>query len=404
MHVGAHQRAVRVIVLKERDQRGRDRHKLLWRHVHQRDLVTRSHQVVARLACRDQLFNEGSVFGQFRRSLRDGVLLLFHRGEIFHIAGDLVVHDLTVRRFDKAILVDAAERSQRVDQTDVRAFRRLNRADTAIVGGVNVAHFKASALTRQTARPQRRDTALVRDFRKRVRLVHELRQLRGTEELTHGCHSRLGVDQIVRHHGRDIDAAHALLDRALHAQQANAVLVFKQFADRTHTAVAEIVDVVDFTLAVLEADQFLDHGKDVFLAQRRHRVFGVQFQTHVELHTANGGKVIPLSIEEQAFEQRFSGFLGRRFARTHHLVDGFQTLIAVLGLVDFQRVADPRAGIDLINVEQLKLVKARLVEDFDMLQRHFVARFDIDAAGLLVDNVIGSIATNRFLGRQQQFG
>ena len=34
LHVGAHERTVRVVVLEERDQRGRDRNELLRRHVH----------------------------------------------------------------------------------------------------------------------------------------------------------------------------------------------------------------------------------------------------------------------------------------------------------------------------------------------------------------------------------
>ncbi len=62
--------------------------------------------------------------------------------------------------------------------------------------------------------------------------------------------------------------AHALLDRALHAQQADAVLVFHQLADRAHAAVAEMVDVVDLAAPVAQVDQRLDHGEDVFLAQR----------------------------------------------------------------------------------------------------------------------------------------
>ena len=37
---------------------------------------------------------------------------------------------------------------------------------------------------------------------------------------------------------------HALLDHALHAQQADAELVLDQLADRAHAAVAEVVDVV----------------------------------------------------------------------------------------------------------------------------------------------------------------
>ena len=39
LHVGTHERAVRVVVLEERDQRGRDRHHLARRDVHVVDLV-----------------------------------------------------------------------------------------------------------------------------------------------------------------------------------------------------------------------------------------------------------------------------------------------------------------------------------------------------------------------------
>ena len=57
--------------------------------------------------------------------------------------------------------------------------------------------------------------------------------------------------------------AHALLDRALHAQQADAILVLHQLADRADAAVAEMVDVVDLAAAVAQVDQRLDHGEDV---------------------------------------------------------------------------------------------------------------------------------------------
>jgi hypothetical protein len=59
-------------------------------------------------------------------------------------------------------------RRQRVDQTDVRAFRRFDRADTAVMRRVHVADFEARALARQTARAKRRETPLVRDLRERL--------------------------------------------------------------------------------------------------------------------------------------------------------------------------------------------------------------------------------------------
>ena len=46
-----------------------------------------------------------------------------------------------------------------------------------------------------------------------------------------------------------------------------------------------------------------------------------------------------------------------------------------------QRVADPRAGVDVVDVEQVDLVDARLVERLEVLRADFVAGLDADAAG-----------------------
>src|SRR3546814_16098887 len=56
-------------------------------------------------------------------------------------------------------------------------------------------------------------------------------------------------------------------------------------------------------------------------------------------------------------------------------------LVALLGLVGHQRVADPRNDIDMVDVEQFDLVEARLVQPFEVFGRKLVARLDIDFAG-----------------------
>src|SRR3546814_9988616 len=93
-------------------------------------------------------------------------------------------------------------------------------------------------------------------------------ELRGAEALAHGSHSGLRVNEVVGHDCRNVDARHALLDRTLHTKQANAILIFQQFADRTHAAVAEIVDMIDFALTIFKVHQFLDDRDNVFTAQR----------------------------------------------------------------------------------------------------------------------------------------
>ena len=176
--------------------------------------------------------------------------------------------DLAIRRLDEAELVDARVGRQRRDQADVRTFRRLDRADAAVVRRVHVAHLEPGALARQTAGTERREAALVRDLGERVRLVHELRQLAGPEELLDDRRHRLVVDELLRHQRLDVLQAHALLDGALHADQADAVLVLDQLADGAHAAVAEVVDVVDLAVAVLQLDQVADDLEDVLAPQR----------------------------------------------------------------------------------------------------------------------------------------
>ena len=154
--------------------------------------------------------------------------------------------DLLVRALDEAVVVDPGIGRERRDEADVRAFRRLDRADAAVVRGVHVAHLEAGPLARQAARSEGRQAPLVRDLRQRVRLVHELRQLRRAEELLDRRDDRLGVDQVVRHRRVDVLVdGHLLLDRPLHADEADAELVLQQLAHRADAAVAEVVDVVD---------------------------------------------------------------------------------------------------------------------------------------------------------------
>jgi hypothetical protein len=133
---------------------------------------------------------------------------------------------------------------------------------------VHVADLEARPLAGQTARPERREATLVRDLGQRVGLVHELRELARAEVLLDHRADRLGVDQVVRHERLDLlGHAHALLDRALHADQADAVLVLHQLAHRADAAVAEVVDVVDGPAAVLELDQVTHRLEDVARGQ-----------------------------------------------------------------------------------------------------------------------------------------
>ncbi len=233
------------------------------------------------------------------------------------------------------------------------------------MGRVHVAHLETGALARQAAGPERRKPALVRDLGQRIGLIHELRELRRAEELAHCRRRGFGVDQVLRHHRVDIDGGHALLDRALHAQKPDAVLVLHQLADRSHPAIAEMIDVVDFTLAVAQIDQGADDGDDVFFAKDPHGVRRIEIEPHVHLHASHGREVVALGIEEQRLEHVLRGIERRRLARAHDAINVEQRVFARHVLVDAERVADIGADIDVVDVEQRQFLVAVLVESSD---------------------------------------
>src|SRR5207245_9324456 len=111
--------------------------------------------------------------------------------------GHASVLDLAVGGLDEAELVDPRVARQRRDQADVGTFRRLDRADAAVVRRMDVADFEARALARQPAGSERGQTPLVSNFRQRVGLVHELRELGHPEELAYRGHVQLHLYYIV---------------------------------------------------------------------------------------------------------------------------------------------------------------------------------------------------------------
>ena len=289
LHVRAHQRAVRVVVLEERNQRRRNRHDLRRRNVHVVDLVgRRQHELIAAAAA-DQLIGQLAVLVDLRIRLRDHELTFLDRREEIDLVGDLAVVHAPVGRFEKAVFVRARIERERIDEPDVRTFRRLDRTHAAVMGRMHVAHFKARALAREAARTQRRHAPLVRDLGQRIRLIHELRELRRPEELLDRRGDRLRVDQIVWQQVFALGLTQALLDRALDAHKTGAELIFRELAHRPDAAIAEMVDVVDLAATIAQFDQNLDDGNDVVVGQCARAFELVAANTAVEFHPADGG-------------------------------------------------------------------------------------------------------------------
>ena len=256
------------------------------------------------------------------------------------------------------------------------------------MGRVHVAHLEARALAGQAARPEGRQAALVRDLGQRVGLVHELRQLRAAEVLLDHRRDRLGVDQVVRHERLDLlRHAHALLDRALHADQTDAVLVLHELADRAHAPVAEVVDVVDHAAAVAQLDQVADRLEDVALGEDLGLDRLVDLELVVQLEPADLRQVVALGVEEQVVEQRLRRVEGRRIAGPQAPVDLHDRLFRALELVGEQRVAQVRTDVEVVDEEDLDALDAAVAQLVELGLGELLVALEEHLAGVLVDDV-----------------
>ena len=110
---------------------------------------------------------------------------------------------------------------------------------------MHVAHLDRRALAGQAAGAERREAAPVREAGQRVRLVHELRELRGAEELLQRGDDRADVDDRLRRDRVGVLGREALADDALHPVEADAERLLDQLADRAQAAVAEVLVLVE---------------------------------------------------------------------------------------------------------------------------------------------------------------
>src|SRR5579864_2100257 len=171
----------------------------------------------------------------------------------------------------------------------------------------------------------------MRDLRQRIGLIHELRELAGTEKLADGRHHRLGVHQVVRHGRRHfLVDRHLFLDGALHAHQTDAKLVLQQLAYRAHAAVPQVIDVVHHADAPAQLQQIADGGIEIVGRQRAViQLGGIRpvEQLDVELHPAYAREIVFARVEEHALEQLRGGVERRRIARPQLAVNFDQRFI-----------------------------------------------------------------------------
>ena len=324
-HVRAHQRTVGVVVLEERDEAGGNRGNLVGRHVHQVHLLVRHHGEVGTLTRLDAVgLQEVPLVVDGHVRLRNNLTpLLFGRvvADVRVVHVDDAVGNRTVGRLDESHGRNLRIDAERRNQTDVRAFGRLNRAETSVVRIVYVAHLESGAVTRQTAGAEGRETTLVGNLGQRVNLVHELRELRGAEEGVDDRRQRLGVNQVHRREYLVVTYVHALANRTRHAHEADRELVRKLLAHRTYAAVREVVDIVHVGLRVDELNQVLDDGDDVLARQRADGRVDIQVQLLVDAVATYVAQIVTLVREEEFLDDVARRCLIGRLRSTQLAID-----------------------------------------------------------------------------------
>ena len=200
LHVGSHQRTVRIVIFQERNERCRHGEYHLRRNVHVIELASLIFLCLFTVTTGYILTDKMSLCIQSLIRLCHMIIIFFIRSHIYDfIRNDRILRiclvDLSVRSLDKSVLVDSRIACQRVDQTDVRSLRRLDRTHSSVMGIVNVTDLKSCTVTGKSSRSQCGETSLMCQFSKRVVLIHKLGQLRRSEELFYSCCYRFDVDQ-----------------------------------------------------------------------------------------------------------------------------------------------------------------------------------------------------------------
>src|SRR5205085_2924790 len=112
------------------------------------------------------------------------------------------------------------------------------------------------------------------------------------------------VDQGYRSQVFRLTDRHTLTNHALSTAQADTQLVLDQFANGLDATVAQVVDVVRFSHAIVDLDHALDELNQIIFSDGAHRArdLCIHAQTLVQLITAHALQIIAALVEKLAFQ------------------------------------------------------------------------------------------------------
>ena len=152
LHVGSHQRTVGIIVFQERNECCRYREHHLRRNVHVIEHLSLVLLCLFTVTTGNIFVKEMSLFIQRLIRLCYMVVIFFICCHVDNFFCDnrvrrICLINLTIRSLDKSIFVNSRIGCKRVDQTDVRTFRSLDRTHSSIMRIVNVTHLESGSVS-----------------------------------------------------------------------------------------------------------------------------------------------------------------------------------------------------------------------------------------------------------------
>ena len=180
------------------------------------------------------------------------------------------------------------------------------------------------------------------NFRERVGLVQELRQLAGAEEGVDDRGQGTRVDQVNGGEHFVVAHVHALADCAGHTGQADPELGEQLLPYRAHPAVAQVVNIVYIRLLVHQADEVFDDRDDIFFREHERIFARVQLQFAVDFIPAYLPEVVAFVGEEQLFDDAAGSIVIGCICTAELLIDIADGVHFGVGRVLLQRIVDDR--------------------------------------------------------------
>ena len=180
----------------------------------------------------------------------------------------------------------------------------------------------------------------MRHFGQRVGLVHELREGICSEEGVDDRRDGLGIDKVNGGEHLVVAHIHAFANGAGHTGKSYSELIIELLTYRTHTTVAQVVDVIDIGLRVDKLYQVLDDGDNIFLGQYLYIGRNREVEFLVDTVTSYFAEVVTLFREEKVGNNLAGAGIVGRFGITQLAVDIDDSLFFGVTRVFLQRIVD----------------------------------------------------------------